>query len=66
MIEVQVFEADNHQSLVVVNSLGASRIVAACPYPQYAEAVAQGLDAVLTDDNVEALLGSGADTGVLG
>jgi hypothetical protein len=62
MIEVQVFETDNHQWLVIVNSLGASRIVAACPYPQYAEAVAQGLDAVLTDENVEALLG--AQTGV--
>lgn len=55
MIEVHVMETESHQWLVVVDSPGVSRIVASCPYPQYAEVVADGLDAVLTDDNVDRL-----------
>lgn len=63
MIEVRVTSSSEFEQPTVywvhVAAPGAERLVASCPYPHYAEAVAQALREKLTDDNVETLLSDG-------
>lgn len=48
------FEKATHDWLVSVGTAGMSRIVAVCPYEQYAQVVAEALGR-LSDDELEAL-----------
>lgn len=58
-IEVTITETGFHKAthdwLVSVNAHGLQRIVATCPYPQYAEVVADALRAHLIAENVDQL-----------